>query len=305
MLRTIAYVAAVGVGFGAAWAQQPAAGGKHDHQQPAAKHDQANGATAASPAAAAFEKLKALAGEWKGKGKHGEEAMDVTVRYALTAGGSAVVETEFPGTEHEMTTVYTMDGDAIALTHYCMLGNQPRMLAKPAADAKTLKFECVSVGNSASADAPAMRSLVLNFDGADRVRQEWGMHEKGACISTAVFDLERVKAAPSVAEIAEKNRIAERYFVVLLRNSNKGQNLTGVERGTALGEHGKYIEALRAKGLVKLSGPFVDPIDGGMLLMKAGSTEEAIAASNDLPAVKAGVFEFQVKAWMLPEGSLK
>ena len=45
-----------------------------------------------------------------------------------TGGGSAVTETLFPGTAHEMMSVYHMDGDDLVLTHYCAGGNQPRMM---------------------------------------------------------------------------------------------------------------------------------------------------------------------------------
>src|SRR5437868_15374337 len=85
-----------------------------------------NGDTAGTPQ---LDALKGLAGEWTGKAKHGDMEHEATVTYKVTAGGSAVVETVFPGTEHEMVTVYHQDGDDLVLTHYCMLGNQPRMRA--------------------------------------------------------------------------------------------------------------------------------------------------------------------------------
>ena len=63
---------------------------------------------------------------------------DLVARYAVTAAGSAVVETVFPGSAHEMVTVYHADGPDLVLTHYCMEGNQPRMRAK---DARGPRFE--------------------------------------------------------------------------------------------------------------------------------------------------------------------
>ena len=76
-----------------------------------------------------FDQFKQLAGEWVGKetGKNGR----VHVTYKVTSGGSAVVETILPGTDHEMVTVIHPDGDDLLLTHYCMLGNQPHMKATP------------------------------------------------------------------------------------------------------------------------------------------------------------------------------
>src|SRR5579862_1470550 len=83
-----------------------------------------------SQAGERFEQFKQLAGDWVGTATgHGPDEKDVHVQFKVTAGGSAVVETEFPGTEHEMVTVITEDGGDLSLTHYCMLGNQPHMKA--------------------------------------------------------------------------------------------------------------------------------------------------------------------------------
>ncbi|HSB61114.1 MAG TPA: hypothetical protein VLI67_05305, partial [Vicinamibacteria bacterium] len=89
-------------------------------------------AAGAKPSAG-FERFKALAGEWVAA-EDGEMARkgDLVARYAVTAAGSAVVETIFPGTSHEMVTVYHADGPDLVLTHYCVEGNQPRMRAKNA-----------------------------------------------------------------------------------------------------------------------------------------------------------------------------
>jgi hypothetical protein len=42
-----------------------------------------------------------------------------------------VHETLFPGQPHEMVSIYTVDGPDLVMTHYCVLGNQPRMKADP------------------------------------------------------------------------------------------------------------------------------------------------------------------------------
>lgn len=58
-------------------------------------------AAAGAPAPAGLERLKALAGEWV-SAEDGELAKkgDLVARYAVTAAGSAVVETVFPGSAH-------------------------------------------------------------------------------------------------------------------------------------------------------------------------------------------------------------
>lgn len=58
-----------------------------------------------------FELFKKLNGEWIGKASHGDVQFDSKVQYRVTSAGSAVVETLFGGTEHEMVTVYHQNGD--------------------------------------------------------------------------------------------------------------------------------------------------------------------------------------------------
>ena len=87
-------------------------------------------AEAKSPGAA-FERFKRLVGEWEAADAKSESQKGkIQSRFHLTAGGSAVVETVFPGEEMEMVTVYHRDGDQLMLTHFCHLGNQPRMRSK-------------------------------------------------------------------------------------------------------------------------------------------------------------------------------
>src|SRR3954471_6925301 len=79
---------------------------------------------------AEFERMKTLVGAWKGKTDMGQGPIDLTVQYRLLAGGSVLEERVFAGTPNEMTTMYYDQGDKLALTHYCMLGNRPGMLLK-------------------------------------------------------------------------------------------------------------------------------------------------------------------------------
>ncbi len=50
-----------------------------------------------------FERLKQLAGVWEGTSDMGKEGEKVRVEYRLTAGGSALVETLFPGSAAKAT----------------------------------------------------------------------------------------------------------------------------------------------------------------------------------------------------------
>ena len=106
---------------------------------PVAAHEghDAEASAALEPAKVAhvFDRMKLLAGEWVAAedGPMFKRGALVS-RYVLTGGGTALVDTLFPGAPHEMTTVYHRDGADLALTHYCAGGNQPRMRASaPAA----------------------------------------------------------------------------------------------------------------------------------------------------------------------------
>ena len=83
-------------------------------------------AHAATTSADAFASLKKLQGEWRGPAMAKGMPPSHSV-YRVTAGGSAVQETIFPGTKMEMLSVYHMDKGSLLMTHYCALGNQPHM----------------------------------------------------------------------------------------------------------------------------------------------------------------------------------
>src|SRR5262245_32491894 len=108
---------------------------------PALGDDKHNHAAPAAPTNAGLEKLKTLVGTWVAADKDGKPTDQVVSVIKLTAGGSAVHETIFPGQPHEMVSVYTVDGPDLVMTHYCMLGNQPRMKADPKSPANQIRWE--------------------------------------------------------------------------------------------------------------------------------------------------------------------
>jgi hypothetical protein len=140
-----------------------------------------------------FERIKSLSGEWKvseGSGEHGEDRGTVT--YKATAGNSAVLETLFRGTEHEMVTLYFVDKDGLALTHYCMLGNRPHMRAQPGSKDDKLAFKCSEGDNSAIESEVHMHQVTFTFTDPDHVKTEWVLYKGGKPDSTHSFKLVRM-----------------------------------------------------------------------------------------------------------------
>jgi hypothetical protein len=126
---------------------------------------------AAAPAKthAGLEKLKKLAGTWVEADKSGKPTDKVVSVIKVTAGGSTVHETLFPGGPMEMVSVYHLDGGDLVMTHYCMLGNQPRMKADPKAPANQLKWVFAGGTNFDPAKDLHMHSATVTFVDDDHI----------------------------------------------------------------------------------------------------------------------------------------
>ena len=145
----------------------------------------------ARPTLASLERFKTLAGEWVAA-EDGDMVKkgDLVARYAVTASGSAVVETVFPGSEHEMMTVYHADGPDLVLTHYCMEGNQPRMRARGAQGSR-IAFAYDGGTNIDPKRDRHMHSATFDLVGADEIRSEWNEIAEGKTVFLARMHLVR------------------------------------------------------------------------------------------------------------------
>ena len=135
---------------------------------------------AALPVAAGnadFDRLVALEGEWVQLGDDGSAGDQVVSVWQVTAGGTAVMETLHPGSEHEMLTLYHPSGDKLALTHYCPMGNQPRMEA--AADGGTIDFKCAGGDNIPTEETPHMHAMSLKIVDENHIVATWSNHAGG------------------------------------------------------------------------------------------------------------------------------
>ena len=143
----------------------------------------------------AFELMKRLAGEWSGKMDEEGSQPPVTVTYRVTAAQSAVLETLFPGTEHEMVTLYHMDGEKLVLTHYCAAGNQPHMVLTKKSTPTDLRFDFVSGSNVNPKKDMHMHSAHIHLAGSDTISGEWTGFQDGKPGHVARFSLSRKKDA--------------------------------------------------------------------------------------------------------------
>ena len=125
----------------------------------------------AAPPHPGLERMKKLAGTWVMADKDGKPTDQVVSVIKVTAAGSAVHETLFPGQPHEMVSVYHRDGADLVMTHFCALGNQPRMKADPKSAANQLRFQFAGGSNLDPAKDKHMHEGTITFVDDDHI--EW------------------------------------------------------------------------------------------------------------------------------------
>ena len=138
----------------------------------------------------AFDRLKTLVGEWDGTDHAGHRVED-TIR--LVSNNTALEETFQTATDNQMVTMYTPDGNRLALTHYCSKGNQPH-LETPAVAASSNEFVFAFTGaaNLASNDDMHMHGMTLRIEDNDHFTETWTLMANGK-EQTETFHLTRKK----------------------------------------------------------------------------------------------------------------
>jgi hypothetical protein len=134
-----------------------------------------------------FQQLAALEGNWVGKGSEGQS---IEVSFRMTAGGSALMSEIHGHGPENMITMFHMDGDRLLMTHYCGVGNQPRMKVV-AADAKSVSFEFVD-GTNIKPGGGHMQRVTFTQPDATHHTEEWVFLDHGT-EHKEMFTLERAK----------------------------------------------------------------------------------------------------------------
>jgi len=140
---------------------------------------------------AAFERLKSLAGTWEGQAGHGQPGQAATVTYRVASAGSVVEETLFPGTPHEMVSMYHLVDGQLVMTHYCAMANQPRMrLDTKASTPDRLVFAFDGGTNFDPAKDTHIHSGVVEWKG-DSLNSSWTVYSGGKEAGQNSFVLNR------------------------------------------------------------------------------------------------------------------
>ncbi len=138
---------------------------------------------------ALFAPLRGLEGRWEGVGADGEKQ---TTEFKVSSAGHALREIMFAGTSHEMTNMYTLDGNSLVMTHYCAGGNQPRMRAT-AVEGGSIAFRFDGVADLDSDDQLYMGEMTLSIVDADHIQEKWRAFKGDEIDHEMTFDLTRVR----------------------------------------------------------------------------------------------------------------
>lgn len=140
------------------------------------------------PRSPAFERLLSLIGDWH---EAGPSTKGFSVRFERMAGGTAIMETLTEPGGSTMVTMYHPDGGVVRLTHYCDMGDQPRMRGELAAD--SIRFTFLDVTNLKGPDVPHMHDLTIAWKGPNHIVERW-IVAAGDKRTPLVLDLKRAES---------------------------------------------------------------------------------------------------------------
>ena len=90
-------------------------------------------------------------------------------------------------------TVYHLDGDNLVATHYCAMGNQPKMKAKQSRSSEKIVFECQGGTNMKSENDSHIHGGTLTVVDKDRLNAVWHHFVDGKSAGDNEFVLVRKK----------------------------------------------------------------------------------------------------------------
>jgi hypothetical protein len=136
-----------------------------------------------------FTQMKALVGEWEAV----QDGESVKETYTLTANGSALMAETRSANEPAMITMFTVDGDHLIATHYCIAGNQPQMVTGVPDDLqKGVTFTLARVTGMKTPDDWHNTGVTITLEDPNHMTQKWTYLYKGKT-GTGVFHFTRKK----------------------------------------------------------------------------------------------------------------
>jgi hypothetical protein len=140
-----------------------------------------------------LDKMKKLAGEWVAVGEDGKPTDKVITKFKVISAGSAVQETIHPGDAMEMVSVYHLDGKDLIMTHYCAMGNQPKMKLDSTGKANEMKFAFAGGTNLDAAKDMHMHEGSITWIDDDTIQWSWVGYMDGKPVKDHHISLKLVR----------------------------------------------------------------------------------------------------------------
>ncbi len=106
-----------------------------------------------------------------------------------------VTEVLFPGTDHEMMTLYYVQGSDVLATHYCSMGNRPQFkLDSSKSSLKELVFNFDGGSGFDPGKDNYIHDAKLDFGGRDKFDASWAFYSGSEQRGSKDFHLTRVAA---------------------------------------------------------------------------------------------------------------
>lgn len=146
-----------------------------------------NSAEHTAKSATTFKEMASLVGEWEAV----QDGVPVKETYTLTANGSALMAQTQAGDDPAMITMFTVDGDHLVATHYCIAGNQPQMITGiPDGLQRGVMFSLARVTGMKTPDDWHNTGLTIKLDDQNHMTQRWTYLYQGKT-GTTVFHYTR------------------------------------------------------------------------------------------------------------------
>ena len=144
----------------------------------------------ANSASAAFERIKSLAGTWRVESAMGS-GQSV---YEVVANGTTVIERfTHDGMPSPMITAYHLDGSMLELTHYCMAGNQPSMVASRIDPGSgEIVFDFAGISNLTDPNGKYMHNATFKLADNEHFTSAWTLYENAKPKATETLQYTRI-----------------------------------------------------------------------------------------------------------------
>jgi hypothetical protein len=134
-------------------------------------------AAQSAPNAASMDALKSLVGDWTALDAEGKP---FTSSFRMISNNTALEETVNSANDKQMVSVYNSDGPRVAMTHFCSMGNQPRLeTAAERPNPNEFVFSFVGATNLANPNDQHMHRMVITIEDPDHFTEAWTIRING------------------------------------------------------------------------------------------------------------------------------